>query len=181
MGNKNLPRNFGLENQSSTIVISKDGVSNTHHINTIMSPLPAPNEKRPKNGKSPSPPLVPPRGVVRSSSSTSSRIWELQGISYGNKNRPLSQDSKDSSIPYADDSFKESLLSNSSRELEGMQDNARNMVVHNRSRENHSSLENVSIDSNGSGQKRPIATIIPHNCIGGCEPGTRGQMKTGWL
>lgn len=174
-------RNFNLQNSSSTLVISKDGTPTAHHINTIMSPLPAPIEKRPKNGKSPSPPLVPPRGVVRSSSSTSSRIWELQGISYGNKNRPLSQDSKDSSIPYADDTFKESLLSNSSRELEGMQENARNMVVHNRSRENHSSLENVSIDSNGSRQNRPIATIIPHNCIGGCEPGTRGQMKTGWL
>ena len=177
-------RNFGLENQSNTLVISKDGVSNTHHINTIMSPLPAPNEKRPKNGKSPSPPLVPPRGVVRSSSSTSSRIWELQGISYGNKNRPLSQDSKDSSIPYADDTFKESLLSNSSREMDGSKEheNARNMIVHNRSHENHSSLDNVSVDtSTGSRQSRPIATIIPHNCIGGCEPGTRGQMKTGWL
>ena len=179
-----------FQNSSGTLVISKDGSSTTHHINTIMSPLPASNDKRFKNGKSPSPPLVPPRGVVRSSSSTSSRIWEFQGISYGNKNRPLSQDSKDSkdskdsSIPYADDTFKESLLSSSSREMEGMREpeNARNMVVHNRSCESHSSLENVSVDTtNGSRQNRPIATIIPHNCIGGCEPGTRGQMKTGWL
>ena len=95
-----------------------------------------------------------------------------------------SKDSKDSSIPYADDTFKEHLLSSSSREMEGMREpeNARNMVVHNRSCENHSSLENISVDTtNGSRQNRPIATIIPHNCIGGCEPGTRGQMKTGWL
>ena len=192
-------------NYSSTLVVAAKGDSSfTHHpINTITSsPFNeererisfASSDKRTKTGKSPSPPLLPPRGVIRSSSSTSSRICELQGTSYANKNRSLSQqDSKDStsyssSIPFADEEgrhLKECLLSSAtySRETEALRepDTVRNMIVHNRSRENHSSLENVSVDTNGSGKNRPVATIVPHNCIGSCDPDTRGQMKTGWL
>ena len=192
-------------NHSSTLVIAAKGDSSLtqHHINTIMSSpfneekerfSGASSDKRNKSRKSPSPPSVPPRGVVRSSSSTSSRIWELQGPSYANKNRSLSQqDSKDStsyssSIPFADEEgrhLKECRRSSAtnSRETESMRepDNVRNMIVHNRSHENHSSLEDVSVDTNGSKQNRPVATIVPHNCIGSCDPGIRGQLKTGWL
>ena len=63
-------------------------------------------------------------------------------------------------------------------------DKTRNMIVHNRSgQENHSSLENISVDaSNGSNQGRPVATIVPHSCLGGCDPVVKGgQRKTGWL
>ena len=181
--------------------ITNDEHSTVLHINTIMSPLHSANkeptssplDKRYKAGKSPSPPLVPPRGVVRTSSSTSSQIWALPGASNTNKNRPLSQDSKDS-IPYADTNtsssdegryLKDCIVINvtNGRETEILRekDSMRNMIVHNRSRENYSSIENVSVESNGTNSGRPVATIVPHNCLGGCEPVNKGQMKTGWL
>ena len=195
IGDSYLPTN----GRNNLFDCTKSDSSTLHQINSTMPPLSNIKEKekcsdkRQTEGKSPSPPLVPPRGVVRNSSSS---VWDLQGSSNAYKNRPLSEDS----IPYADimsrsisseegRCLKESGVHNptNGRDVATIltdKDNTRNMIVHNRSgQENHSSLENISVDaSNGSNQGRPVATIVPHSCLGGCDAVVKGgQRKTGWL
>ena len=138
--------------------------------------------------RTPSPPVVPPRGVVRRSDSPGHHQGHYL------QNRLSSGDS----IPYADislidvdDGRQSSKDSNSSTNavhithpdisLHGGVDGQTGMqqLYSMCQGQNDTTLNMTCETKTAAGEES--AQFIPHNCMGGCEPVIKGPFKTGWL